>query len=173
MAKLKVNKLVQANVYVDGQNFMGRADEITLPALKETMIEHKGLGMHGKLKLPNGLEEMEAKFKWNSFYPEVHRAIGDPRRAVLLQVRGNLETHSGLGVENEVAVVAEIGGRIQETAFGSLKQGDPAMPEMTMVVTYYKLTVDGEELLEIDVLENIRKHNGVDILATMRRNIGA
>jgi len=42
-----------------------------------------------------------------------------------------------------------------------------------MSVNYAKLIVDGEEIFEIDVLENIYKVEGVDILETYRNNIGA
>ncbi|HBY9738676.1 TPA: phage tail protein, partial [Klebsiella pneumoniae] len=40
------------------------------------------------------------------------------------------------------------------------------------VCTYYKLTMNGKELVEIDVLNMIEKVNGVDRLDQHRRNIG-
>ena len=53
------------------------------------------------------------------------------------------------------------------------KPQDNAEYETTMSVNYAKLIVDGEEIFEIDVLENIYKVEGVDILETYRNNIGA
>ncbi|MFN4149235.1 MAG: phage major tail tube protein [Rhodocyclaceae bacterium] len=37
---------------------------------------------------------------------------------------------------------------------------------------YMKLTVDGQDVTEIDVLENIYKAGGVDLLAQYKANIG-
>jgi uncharacterized protein len=171
--KTQVNKVTNANLYVNGGNYLGRADEITLPDVKQLMTEHKGLGMFGKTELPNGIDKLEAKIKWNSFYQEVLDQLSDPRKAVLLQARGNLETHSGLGLENEVPFIVEMGGRVSANNLGAFKQNEATMPEHTMSVTYLKLTIDGREQLEIDVMENVYKVNGVDILATYRRNVGA
>ena len=45
--------------------------------------------------------------------------------------------------------------------------------ETTMSVTYAKLVVDGVEIFEIDVLENIYKVGKVDMLSTFKKNTGA
>ena len=42
-----------------------------------------------------------------------------------------------------------------------------------MSVTYAKLVVDGVPLFEIDVLENIYKVGGIDMLTKYKKNIGA
>ena len=42
-----------------------------------------------------------------------------------------------------------------------------------MSVTYAKLIVDGVEIFEIDVLENIYKVNVVDMLSQFKKNTGA
>ena len=42
-----------------------------------------------------------------------------------------------------------------------------------MSVTYAKLVVNGQDIFEIDVLENIYKVGSKDILSNFRRNIGA
>ena len=42
-----------------------------------------------------------------------------------------------------------------------------------MAVTYAKLVVNGAEIFEIDVLENIYKVSVVDMLKTFKKNIGA
>ncbi|GHL58516.1 hypothetical protein ECZU31_17910 [Escherichia coli] len=42
-----------------------------------------------------------------------------------------------------------------------------------MVCTYFRLTMDGKELVEIDTINMIEKVNGVDRLEQHRRNIGS
>ena len=41
-----------------------------------------------------------------------------------------------------------------------------------MAVTYKKLVVNGIEIFEIDVLENIYKVSVLDMLKTFKKNIG-
>ncbi|OZO65940.1 phage major tail tube protein, partial [Escherichia coli] len=38
--------------------------------------------------------------------------------------------------------------------------------------TYYKLTINGEEIIEVDVLNMIYKVGGVDMMEKHRANIG-
>ncbi|HIF7516492.1 phage major tail tube protein, partial [Salmonella enterica] len=42
----------------------------------------------------------------------------------------------------------------------------------SVVCTYFRLTMDGKELVEIDTINMIEKVNGVDRLEQHRRNIG-
>lgn len=173
MPKIEIQKLTNMNVYIDGANFLGRAGELTLPNIKDVMAEHKGLGMFGKTQVPSGIDTMEATIKWVAPSKEAMRAFADPRVAPTLQFRGSLETHNGGGLASEVPVVIDLVGRRMERNLGSAKKNEAVEPETKLTLTYFKLTVDGEEIEEIDVLENIYKVDGVDILATYRRNIGA
>ena len=45
MSKIEINKLTNANVYLDGVNLLGRAEEVQLPQIKHKMAEHKALGI--------------------------------------------------------------------------------------------------------------------------------
>ena len=47
MSKIKINKLTNANVYLNGINLLGRAEEVQLPQIKHKLAEHKALGMVG------------------------------------------------------------------------------------------------------------------------------
>lgn len=44
--------------------------------------------------------------------------------------------------------------------------------KISVVCTYFRLTMDGKELVEIDTINMIGKVNGVDRLEQHRRNIG-
>ena len=68
MAKIEINRITNANIYLDGANLLGRAEEVKLPDVSMTMQEHKALGMVGKVELPAGFDKMEGEIKWNSFY---------------------------------------------------------------------------------------------------------
>jgi len=63
-------------------------------------------------------------------------------------------------------------GRFSEFDFGNYKQGDNTQTKLSAKNTYYKLTMDGAVLLEIDVVNMIEIVDGVDRLAEHRRAIG-
>jgi hypothetical protein len=54
----------------------------------------------------------------------------------------------------------------------SFKQHDNVEAESSLGVTYYKLVINGKIVVEIDVLANIYKVNGEDMLTNYRSNIG-
>ena len=68
MSKIEINRITNANIYLDGTNLLGRAEEVKLPDVSMIMQEHKALGMVGKVELPAGFDKLEGEIKWNSFY---------------------------------------------------------------------------------------------------------
>jgi P2 family phage contractile tail tube protein len=157
---------------MDGNNLLGRAEEINLPQIKHKMSEHKALGMVGSAEFFAGIDKLECKIKWNSLYPEVLKKAANPFKTVQIQARASLETYNSQGKIQEVPAVAYLSGTFKEFPLGNIKAGDNAEYETTMSVNYAKLTAGGEELFEIDILENIYKVAGIDILAQYRANIG-
>ena len=172
MSKIAINRVTNANVYMDGASLLGRAEEITLPQIKHTMSEHKALGLVGKAEFWSGIDKLEAKFKWASLYQEVMLKAADPYTAVSVQVRASLETYTGQGRTAQSPVVVHITGTFKDFPTGTFKQHDNAEFETNMSVLYLKQVIDGREVFEIDVLENIYKVDGVDLLATYKDNIG-
>lgn len=171
MNKIGINSVTNANVYIEGENYLGRANEITLPELNEKMFEHKGLGMIGEVELPaGGFEKMEAKFKWNSFYPEVMRKTLT-RSGIRLQIRAVVNTWTGQDFDEQPAVIV-LGGVFKKNSLGNFKQHEGTMTEDTMTVHYMKVSIAGETMVEIDILNNIQKVGSVDLLARYRQLIG-
>ena len=56
--KIQINRITNANIYLDGNNLLGRATEIKLPDVSLIMQEHKALGMVGKIELPAGFDKL-------------------------------------------------------------------------------------------------------------------
>ena len=173
MSKLDLKSVTNCNVYLQEVNLLGRANEVTLPVFKSKQNDHKGLGMMSEMRLPTaGFEATEAKYKWQSFYPEILRRTPNPRKSVRFQIRASLETYSSDGLDDESSVIITLGGPVKETTFGTFKQQEAVMPEHTQEVWYYRLVVSGEELLLVDVPNNIYRAAGDDIMSTFRRLIG-
>jgi hypothetical protein len=172
MSQIEVKRITNANVYVDGNSLLGKVDECKLPDVQITMSEHKALGMQGKLEFPSGIDKLEATFKWNSLYSDILLKVANPFTAVEVQLRGSLETYSNSGRIAQVPVVAYLTGVFKKFPLGGFKQHDNVEAETTMSVTYCKLEIDGQAILEVDALANIYKAGGVDLLETYKTNIG-
>ncbi len=172
MAGIQLNTLNNANIYIDGNSLLGRAEEFKLPTVKFKMAEHKAVGMVGAIKLPSGFEALEGEIKWNSFYPEVWAKLLDPYTSVQLQARGSLETYNSQGRQAQVPYVVFLTCSFYEVPAGDFKQNDKAEFQSKFYATYIKQVVDGKDVLEVDAMANIYKVNGVDKLDLYRTNIG-
>jgi len=170
---ITIKRLTNCNVYLDGSSQLGRCEEAKVPAVKYVMAEHKALGMVGKVDLFAGIDKMEADFKWASFYADIMPSVCNPFTATALQVRGSLQEWNDSGLVSEVPYVVHLRGGFKEISFGDYKMLTPAEFPSKFSVTYLKCVHDDTELYEVDVLSNILKVNGVDLLATYRDNIGA
>ena len=169
---ISVNRCTNANVLLNGASMLGRAEEIDLPDIKAKMADHKALGLFGMFEIPSGVDKLEASFKWNSYYPDVLSVIPNIFSTVSLQVRASVETWDNTGRSAEAAMVVFLSGTFKEFSAGKLKPHDNADLPSKLNVLYIKQVLNGQELYEIDVLNNIYSVNGVDQLANYRANLG-
>ena len=170
--KIQINRITNANIYLDGNNLLGRATEIKLPDISLIMQEHKALGMVGKIELPAGFDKLEGEIKWNSFYQDVMRKTANPWQAVALQCRSSIDCYNSQGKANQLALVTHLTVMFKKIPLGTFKQNENPEFSSAFGCTYIKQVVDGETLLELDYLANIFRVNGVDQLSTYRNNIG-
>ncbi len=61
--KIQLNRITNANIYLEGNNLLGRAEEVKLPDVSAIMQEHKAPGMVGKIELPAGFDKLEGETK--------------------------------------------------------------------------------------------------------------
>jgi len=171
---ISVNRVTQANIYLTGTgSLLGRAEEVSLPDVKAKMSEHKAIGMVGSLELPSGIDKMEMKIKWNAIYPDTMKKFNDIFTARKLQIRGSVESYTAEGRTAQVPAKCFVTVLPKNIPLGSFKQHDNVELEQMFTVTYFKLEVGGDPITEVDVLNNIYRVDGVDLLATFRANLGA
>lgn len=168
-----INKVLNANIYIDGTNDqLGRASEVKLPEITSKMVEHSGLGMIGTLSLPAGLEEMVMSVKWTGVYADLIKFAGNPFRAHRFQLRASVQTFDATGLQSQTPLVAQFSGTWKKAGQGTYKPKEATELEDECTLTYYKLTLGTEELIEIDVMNNLWKVGGEDILAEFNANQG-
>ncbi len=170
---LLINRLTNANVYLDGVSYLGRVEELDLPKVKSKMIDHKALGMVGETEFPSGFEKMESRLKWSAFYPEAFGVALNPTKVYNLMARCNLETYTPQGRLTQLPVVYSTAGIFKDMDLGQFRQNETVTMECMMTVYYAKLIVAGATLFEVDVLANIYKVNGENLLEGYKLNTGA
>jgi P2 family phage contractile tail tube protein len=169
---IDIKKLTNANVYIDGKSAFGKAEEITLPEITGKMAEHKALGMVGSVEFFAGLDKMDCKIKWAGPYADIQKKAANFTRSWDFQVRGSLESHDSTGRTAQDPYTVFMTGTFKKHPGGGFKQHDNVEMENMVTVTYIKLVVAGETIYEIDVLANIYRVAGEDLLATYRANLG-
>jgi hypothetical protein len=161
--------LKNMNLFVDGRGQAGDIEEITLPKLTSKTEEFRNGGMDAPIEVEMGMEKLEADFTLTKFSKEVLSLWGLATGNIKpLTIRGSLSSEDG----TETGVIINLRGMIKEVDMGSWKPGDKSVTKFAVALRYYKLTVGGQVIHEIDVPNMIRIIGGVDQLATTRANLG-
>lgn len=159
------------NLFVDGRGYAGRVAELTPPKLTRKMEEFRAGGMAAAVDIDMGQEKMGCEFTLKEYDPDVIRLYGMVNYAgVSLRFKGALEADDPDAAVSAVDIVVR--GRISEMDFGAWKAGEAAGLKVTVSVSYFKYSVDGEELIEVDAPGMVEKVDGEDRLAAVRDAIG-
>ena len=169
---ISVNRITNANIYMDGVGLLGRAEEIQVAQPHHRMVDHKALGMAGTAEFWAGVEKLEAKIKWASLYTEVLVASASPFVSHSFQVRGSLAQYTSQGRHAELPVVYLMTGVFKDAGSFTFKQHENVDTTSTITVYHSELFVAGAQIHLYDVMANIYVVNGVDQLAQFRTNIG-
>jgi len=164
------SKLKNMNLFNDGQSYLGQIPEVTVPKLARKLEGYRGGGMDAEIMVDLGGEVLEFEWKPGGFIDTAFTQFGAPTHdAIGLRWVGAYQDDSTATIK---AVEVSVRGRHQEIDPGSSKPGDDTEMTVKSVCSYYKLTVDGRVLIEIDIMNMVHIVNGTDILAAQRAAIG-
>lgn len=165
-------KLKNMNLFVDGVSLIGEVESVTLPKLSRKTEAFRGGGMAGAGHIDMGLDDDALKAEWTigGYSLEIMRQLGMPRiDGTALRFTGAFQRDDTGEV---VAVEVVMRGRHQEADRGEYKVGDNSSTKVSTNCVYYRETVAGSVVQEIDVLGMIHIVNGVDILKEQRKALG-
>ena len=165
-------KLKHQNLFNDGESFVGQCGTVTLPKLARKMEAWRGAGMDGPVKVDMGHSDDGLQIEWTigGWGLSVLRQFGAVKAdGVMLRWAGSIQ-RDDTGEVSAVEVVVR--GRHEEIDFGDSEAGEDTEHSITTTCSYYKLTIDGNEEIEIDLLNFVFKVNGKDMLAEHRKAIG-
>jgi len=172
MAGFQINRITDANIYLEGNSLYGRAEEVDLGELKFIMNDFTALGMFGTTKLPDGMEAVEGKIVWNSLYGDSALLTASPFKSVSLQCASSIRVYNSQGLAQEQALVWLLTVNFSGYKLGSYKAHEAAKYESPFTATSVRQLIDGREVLMFDCLNNIYRVDGIDQLAQTRTNLG-
>ncbi|QIL44641.1 phage major tail tube protein [Acidovorax sp. HDW3] len=156
--------------FIDGNNYVGEMPEVGLPKLTRKMEKYRAGGMNGEVQLDFGMEAIEAELTAAGYMKDLFTTWGTMRHdGVLLRFAGALQGDDSEGVD---ALEVVMRGRFTEIDAGKAKAGDKTEIKYKAAVSYYKLSINGEVLLEIDPVNFIEVVGGIDRLAQVRAALG-
>lgn len=164
------SKLKYLNLFNDAASYMGEVAEVVLPKMTRKMEEWRAGGMARPLMTDQGGEALTMEWTCGGIMVDALKQYGAHRHdAVQLRFAGSYRADDK---DDPKAVEIVVRGRHSEIDMGTAKAGDDTTFKVITQLSYYKLTIDGEVVIEIDVLGMVEKINGVDLLLKDRKAIG-
>ncbi|UUT14517.1 phage major tail tube protein [Pseudomonas zeae] len=165
-------KLKNLNLFNDANSYVGVVKSVTLPPLGRKMESYRGGGMNCPVKADLGFSDDGIQFEWKTGGLDLIalRQFGAVNASgIALRFAGAFQ-QDDTGDVSAVEVVMR--GRHETIEMGDNQPGEDTEHSITTTCSYYKLIVDNEEIIEIDLLNFIEKVNGVDMLEKQRAAIG-
>lgn len=158
------------NLFIDGVGFAAECLEVKLPKIAMKTEDYSGAGMIGSVALLKAIEKLEMEHTYNGPIPEIIGTFGAEKHdATRLRWMGS---YSNEATGQAHAVEITVGGRNNELDQGDAKAGENGSFKVKTDITYYRQVMDGKELLEIDIVNDVFRVMGVDRLEQHRRNVG-
>nr|DAV46288.1 MAG TPA: tail tube protein [Caudoviricetes sp.] len=165
-------KLKHLNLFNDGNNWMGIVESITLPKYSRKFEKYRGGGMPGSADVDLGLDDgaLDTEFSIGGMESLLYKQMGKATiDGIQLRFTGSIQRDDTGEVQ---AVELVVRGRHKEVDAGELKTGESNSTKVSSTNTYAKLTIAGEVLYEVDVINMVEIVDGVDLLEEHRSAIG-
>lgn len=157
--------------YRNGSEYMGVAD-VDLPDLESLSETISGAGIAGEVDSPTigQFSSMTTTIKWRV----LERLNFKLARQELQNIdfRGSIQSYNTAGTYEQVPLRVTIRGLPKNTPLGSMSVGGVMDNSNELEVTYIKILLNGETVVEIDKFNFICVIDGEDYLAKVRENLG-
>lgn len=161
--------LKMMGTFVNGESYVGDALSVSPPKLTRK-VEAFTLGS-GDLELDMGQEPLIIEHSYMGWAPrEIMNGYGSAGlgREMVRWVGGYQDQDTGANNAVEIVVV----GSHKEIDRGEQKTGEKTETKVQTTCSYYKESINGQVLVEIDLLQQIFVVNGVDRYAELRQLVG-
>lgn len=165
-------KLKHLNLFVDGNNWQGVVESVTLPKFSRKFEKYRGGGMPGAVDIDMGLDDgaLDTDFTIGGtellLFKQMSASSAD---AIPLRFTGSIQRDDTGEVQ---AVELVLRGRFKELDSGTWKTADSSTTKVSCANTYAKLTINSEVVYEVDLLNMIETVGGTDRLEAHRKALG-
>jgi P2 family phage contractile tail tube protein len=163
-------KLKNFILFNDGVGYLGEVPSVTLPKLTRKTEEYRGGGMGGPIELDMGMEKLTLSWTAAGYLKDVLKQFGTAQHnGVLLRFAGAIQADDAL-IASPLEVTVR--GRHKEIDFGTSEAGKATEIKIETVLSYYKLSIDSEVVIELDFVNMIERINGENRLDTLMAALG-
>lgn len=167
---MKMPKILKGfNAFVDGENQYGVTVDITRPKITRKTEDYTPGGAMTEMTVVHGFEKLELEITSKGYDADMLKSMSSSISGKLIRYQGALQEEDG---EAYRVLRGEARGRIIEADPGSDKQGDGGEHKFKIALTYWKEALDGEPIVEIDVIANKAAFGGKDEREGLRAALG-
>lgn len=165
-------KLKHLNMFNAGNNWQGLIESLTLPKITRKFEKYRGGGMAGAVDIDMGLDDgaLDTEFTIGGSEALLFKQMGTATvDGVQLRFTGSIQRDDTGEVQ---AVELVVRGRHKELDSGEWKTGESSSTKVSGTNSYAKLTINGEVLYEIDLVNMIHIVDGTDLMEAHRSALG-
>lgn len=163
-------KLKNFALFGNGESYLGQVTEVTLPKLTRKTEEYRAGGMNGPVAAPMGMDKLELKWTAAGYIKSLLAQWGTQTvGGVLLRFAGALQADDSTEVTSLEVVVR---GYHTEMDFGKAEAGGKTEIQISSALSYYKLSLNGQTVIELDFVNMIEIIDGTDLMADIRTALG-
>lgn len=165
-------RLINYRAYLENNVLVGLAN-VELPELTAMTDTISGSGIAGEVDSPimGHYESMSATFTFRTIDKGYAEFLAPKTHAI--DLRGSQQVNdAGAGVLKSVPVRVIMRGKTKSAPLGSLEVGATTDTEIEVEVEYLKIVINGQTVFELDKFNFKCVINGVDYLASVRRDMG-
>jgi len=166
------DKLINFNVYDEGEKLVGIASEVTLPSLEGMTETVSGAGIAGEFEsaTPGHFGSMTTEITFKTIFDKAFSLMKPGGKTLTLRGSQQFNDFAGGGIQSRALKI------VMKVIPKTLDLGKMAVSAMTetkntLEVLYVKVIENDKEILELDKLNFIFKLNGEDILGPIQSQI--
>lgn len=154
------------NLFVDGVGKAGFIDTLNFPELALTVAEHRAGGMDAPVEYDMGMEKLDLGFTLSEPNEQTLSVLGKPN--IRYVARSAIQRPG----EQAEALIINMTGMLKQANMGEQTPGEKQTLELMANLIYYRLQVNGQTVIEIDIPNMVRIIGGEDQLASQRAALG-
>ena len=159
------------NAYGSGHKYVGLTSEVALPSFEYLTETIDGAGIGGEIEeaVEGSFGSLETETTFQNIGQEYFDYIC---QTGIVTYRGSMQmTDTATQTNDFQGIVVTTKGRVKSFELGTLKRGGKGEPKIVRELTYVKITIGGQNVLELDKFNMVWKLYGVDRLQKVRSQI--